>query len=374
MDRPVRTDHAQSGERESVNLNLVSDGYFNAMGIGFVAGRDFNDRDTPSSPKVAIVNEAFVRRYLAGNAPVGEILRMGGSAVRPDDTFQIVGVVKDSKYRNVQEKFAPIAYIPASQLEQGTTVRYLLRTSGRAEGLTADVTRILAEVAPEAAVRFTVMQTQIEASLLRKRLMAALSALFGVLATLMAVVGLYGVFSYMVARRQNEIGIRMALGADRASVLRMILGEAGFLLIAGLTVGLLISLAAGRAATTLLPEMDTPVSVALYIVVVAALPVKPCVWKFRRGSKMWRGSDDTRENLISYELREFGQTRATLRCCSRAIRTPAEAEPEWPRLSRKQSKSKDETHATRSAGGPIALEERSQGQDSTLGAREENSR
>jgi putative ABC transport system permease protein len=256
MDRPVRTNHAHSGERESVNLNLVSDGYFNAMGIALVAGRDFNDRDTPSSPKVAIVNEAFAHRYFSSNPPIGETFRMPGSGFQPDDVYQIVGVVKDSKYRNVREKFTPIASLAASQLEPRATVRYVLRTSGRAESLTPAVNRILAEDIPDASVRFTVLETQIEESLMRERLMAALSALFGVLATLMAVVGLYGVFSYMVARRQNEIGIRMALGADRATVPRMILGEAGMLLTAGLTAGLLIALAAGKAATTLLYGLE----------------------------------------------------------------------------------------------------------------------
>ncbi|MGH9672410.1 MAG: ABC transporter permease [Bryobacteraceae bacterium] len=275
MDLPVRTRYAQSGERESVYLNRVSDGYFRAMGIGLLSGRDFNDRDTPSSPRVAIVNEAFMRRYFAGNAAVGEIFRMPGSASQPDDIYQIVGVVKNSKYRSVQEAFPPIAYLAASQLELRNVVRYLLHTSGRAEDLTAAVKRVFAEYVPDASVRFTVLQTQIEESLLRERLMAALSALFGVLATLMAVVGLYGVFSYMVARRQNEIGIRMALGADRASVLRMILGEAGILLTAGLTVGLLTSLAAGRAAKTLLYGIEShdplTLSIAGLILGVAGL-------------------------------------------------------------------------------------------------------
>ncbi len=275
MDRPVRTLQAHSSERESVYLNLVSDGYFGAMGIGLLAGRDFDDADTPRSPRVAVVNEAFVRRYYRGNAAVGETFRMPGPAFRPDETCQIVGVVKNSKYRHVQEEFPPIAYFAASQQEPRTTVRFILRTAGRAESLTAPVKRILAEDVPDASVRFSVLQTQIEESLLRERLMAALSGLFGVLATLMAVVGLYGVFSYMVARRQNEIGIRMALGADRASVLRMILGEAGVLLAAGLAVGLLASLAVGRAAKTLLyglgPHDPITLSAAAFILGAAGL-------------------------------------------------------------------------------------------------------
>ena len=198
---------------------------------------------------------SYARTSLAPSASPKRSGRI--SADGPPDTprplYQIVGVARDSKYDDLREAFAPLIFVPAAQDDlAATTVRVVVRSSGRVAQVTAAVTALAHDVHPTSVVTFRTMESQVKDSLLRERLIATLSGFFGGLAALLATIGLYGVMSYMVARRRNEIGIRMALGADRAEVIRMVMREAGVLLAAGIGVGLLLSIAATRAATTLL--------------------------------------------------------------------------------------------------------------------------
>jgi len=235
------------------NMNQVSPGYFRVMGTQLLAGRDFGDQDTLRSPKVAIVTEAFARRFWNGAHPVGKTFATPGGSGQADTVYQVIGLVKDSKYSSMREEFPPIAFVSSSQeMNPGLIRRYVLRSSGPASALMVSVRQVVATASPGTSIRFAVLTTQIEETLLRERLMATLSGFFGVLAAVLAVVGLYGVVSYLVARRRNEIGIRMALGANRNAILRMILGEVGVLLVCGLAAGLVLALATGTAARTLL--------------------------------------------------------------------------------------------------------------------------
>jgi putative ABC transport system permease protein len=223
------------------------------MGTALVAGRDFDARDTLGAPKVAVVNEAFAKRFFEGASPVGHTFRVEGEAGKPERIYQIVGLARNTKYYELREEFIPIAFLPIAQDESpanGTT--FMVRTAGRPQDAFRTIKAAVAAVNPGFGLEFHVMTEQIAESLLRDRLMAVLAGAFGVLAGVLAAIGLYGVIAYMVARRHNEIGVRMALGADRASVIRLVLREAMTLLAAGLAIGTGLALWAGQAAATML--------------------------------------------------------------------------------------------------------------------------
>jgi putative ABC transport system permease protein len=228
-------------------------GYFRTMATAFLAGRDFDDRDNTGSTNVAIVNEAFAKRFFGGANPVGRSFRVEGEAGKADPMYQVIGLVRNTKYYELREDFRPIAFLPAAQDEDpGAEVTYVLRTSLPAGNAFRAVKSAAAEVHPEIDIEFRVMSTQLKESLLRDRLMATLAGAFGVLAGLLATVGLYGVIAYMVARRRNEIGVRVALGADRGRVIRLVMGEAAVLLAAGVAIGAALALWAGKAAGAML--------------------------------------------------------------------------------------------------------------------------
>ncbi|MGH9339674.1 MAG: ADOP family duplicated permease [Acidobacteriota bacterium] len=239
--------------RGTTLMNEISADYFTTLEIPLLAGRDFDDRDTLSSPTVAIVNELFVERFLNGTDPLGAVFQTEAPAGEPQPAYEIVGLVKNTKYADLRDELEPITYLPASQDEDPSpNLAILLRISGSVPGLLSSVKAAVAEVNPAISIRFQVLEAQIRGSLLRERLMAMLSAFFGALAMLLATIGLYGVISYMVVQRRKEIGIRIALGARRPQVIAMVMKEAGMLLAVGLTVGLGLALAAGQAAAALL--------------------------------------------------------------------------------------------------------------------------
>ena len=234
-------------------FNRAGPGYFSTMGTRLIAGREFNNHDTLSSPKVAIVNEVFARKYFAGANPVGRTFHMEAEAGKPEPLIQIVGLVKNTKYYELREEFRPIGFFPIAQEENPQpNATFVLRMSGSPGALMSAVKTAASAVNPTTGIEFRSFSEQLQESLLRERLMATLSGGFGFLAGLLATLGLYGVIAYIVARRRNEIGVRIALGADRSRVIRLVLREAMLLLAVGLTVGIVIALWAGRAASTLL--------------------------------------------------------------------------------------------------------------------------
>jgi predicted permease len=274
----VLTDGAQGRKpKQIVNFNAVSAGFFRTLGTPMLAGRDFDAHDLPSSPKVAIVNEAFVRKVLGPGSPLGRTFRLDERQGEASVPYQIVGLVTDTKYADLREDFPPIAFVPVTQDEApGPFGKFLVRSRLPLASLTASVTRAVTDVSPRIVVDLEPMRTQAENGLVRERLMATLSGFFGALAALLAVVGLYGVMAYMVARRRNEIGIRMALGADRGAVVRLIMGEAGLVLAVGLGAGLVLSIAAAQTARALLfglqpGDPSTLASGAAALAIVGAL-------------------------------------------------------------------------------------------------------
>lgn len=237
-------------QRQDAMFNRVGPGYFQTMETPLLAGRDFNQTDTPKSPRVAIVNEAFAHKFFGGANPVGRVFHDAGGA---DKTYQIVGLVKDTTYYELREAPLPIAFVSFTQAngpEQQSTL--VIRSDEPLPALISSIKRAANDVNPAMVLNFTVFKTQIRDGLLREQLMATLSGFFGALATILAMVGLYGVISYMVDRRRNEIGVRMALGAKRSDILLMVLREAAILLGIGLAAGTGLALAAGTAASSML--------------------------------------------------------------------------------------------------------------------------
>lgn len=266
---------AASSGKESW-FNRASPGYFRTMGTRLLSGRDFNGRDTLSSPKVAIVNEEFARRFFNGADPVGRTFHLEAEAGKPEPLMQIVGLVKNAKYYELREDPRPVAFFP---LEQGDPLNpdtiFVVRIAGSPNAFMSAVKRAVAAVNPAMSIEFRSFSGQLEESLLRERLMATLSGAFGFLAGLLATLGLYGVIAYMVARRRNEIGVRIALGADRTRVIQLVLREALLLLAVGLTAGIAIALWAGRAASALLyglkPYDPTSIAAASSLLALIAL-------------------------------------------------------------------------------------------------------
>jgi putative ABC transport system permease protein len=241
-------------DRDSiVNFNRVGPGYFRTMGTPLLAGRDINAGDTQNAAPVAVVTEKFAAKFFAGGNPVGRTFQIeeGVGVERP--LYQIVGLAKDAKYTNLREEFTPIAFLSSAQdKEPSPFLQMVVRSSAPIASVTGGLSTAIAAAAPSAILQFQTLNTMVRDSLMRERLMATLSGFFGLLAGVLATIGLYGVMSYMVERRRNEIGIRIALGADRSSVIGMIMREAGALVGVGLIVGGLAAIGAAKMAKTLL--------------------------------------------------------------------------------------------------------------------------
>lgn len=263
--------------RKLVDFNAVSDRFFQTLQIPLLAGRDFQPSDTWGSPPVAMVNEKFVREVLGGAYPIGRAFRLRQPGGQPDKIYQIVGLVGDTKYRDVREEFQPIIFLAENQdAEPDPESTLLIRSGENVSSLIASVKEMAQRTNPEMVLSFSVLRTSVLRGLSRERLMATLSGFYGVLAAVLAMVGLYGIVSYMVIRRRNEIGIRMAMGADKMSILRMILKGAMGLLGAGLAIGIVLVLGAGGVAQTMLYGIKANDAVSLGLAVGALAVAAVC--------------------------------------------------------------------------------------------------
>ncbi len=257
-------------------FNRVSAGYFQTMGTPLLAGRDFNDQDTPSSPEVAIVNQEFSKKFLGGKNPIGREVRMLVGPGDPQHVYQIVGLLRNSKYWSLRDDFKPTVFVAASQnKEPGTGISFILRSGLPTGALLQAVKKTILAQNADTSVQFQVFKRQVQESLLKERLMATLSGFFGFLAAILATVGLYGVISYMVARRRNEIGIRIALGASKANVMNLVLREAAMLIVTGLVIGSALAIAVARTARSLLYGLKPgdPFTVGLAVTVLAGVAI-----------------------------------------------------------------------------------------------------
>ncbi len=253
------------GVENSSKFTWVSPPYFQTMGIPLLAGRAFSDRDNAASQHVAIVNQTFVRTFLGGANPVGRTFVTRAEPNYPATHYEIIGVVKDTKYASLREGipsqvFGAMLQYPAPDPE----ATLYIRSAAPSASLIAEMRKKLAQTSPGIRSHYEVFENRIHDGLVRERLMAVLSGFFGVLASMLAAIGLYGVISYTILARRNETGIRLALGASRHAIVARIVKQALLLVLLGTGLGLLLALAAARSANALLFGLhsDDPLTLA----------------------------------------------------------------------------------------------------------------
>jgi putative ABC transport system permease protein len=254
-------------------FNVVSPGFFHTIGSRVIAGRDFSANDSHGSPPVAVVNELFARKLLGTRNPVGLTFELPGSPAAPHRTFQIVGLVPNTKYTGLRDPFEPIAFFPVSQDPQPLEyVNLIVRAAAPSIALTRSLSEAIRRTELDAALFVVPFSVQISDALVRERLLAMLSGFFAGIATMLALLGLYGVVAYGVTQRTREIGIRTALGAQPAEVLRLVLGQSLCLTVVGVALGLGGAAAATRYLEGMLFGL-TPTDAGTFIGVTVAFPL-----------------------------------------------------------------------------------------------------
>jgi predicted permease len=286
-------------DRES-NSNMLPVGpeFFSTMQIPFLSGRAFNPSDyeiaaansgmeSSGAPTPTIVNQSFVAKYLGKEEPIGKLF--GASAGSPDEPkqagWQIVGVVRDAKYSNIRQDMSPTMYTPQS----GMGASFEIRTAADPQALLPSIRNTVAQVnANLPFFRVTTQSEQIDRLLFQERLVARLSAFFALLALVLASIGLYGLLSYEVARRTREIGIRMALGAEGADVLRMVLRQGLVLAVIGAAVGIATALAVTRYLSSMLfgVHPNDPVTIVLVAVLLGLVALAACYIPARHATRV----------------------------------------------------------------------------------------
>jgi predicted permease len=249
-------------------FNEVGPGYLRTLGMPLIAGREFTDADVVGSPEVAIVNEAFAKKFNLGRDAVGK--RMTQASTGPLDT-EIVGLVRDAKYNRVKGEVPPLFFRPYRQNERIGAATFYVRTAGDPAAAMSSIRSVMARLDPNLPLEeMKTLPEQARESVFMDRMISTLSASFAVLATILAAIGLYGVLAYTVAQRTREFGLRMALGADGARVRRLVLRQVALMTAIGGLAGVAAALALGRKARELLYEMQPtdPIVIAASIVVL----------------------------------------------------------------------------------------------------------
>jgi predicted permease len=260
-------------EQDPLWTNSVGPDFFQTFGIPIVNGRSFTARDTANSPEVAIVNRRFAAQVFPNENPVGRTITSCEHGDNPGP-IEIVGVSADAKYSEIREEVPPTIYFAFPQNEKGRAT-FALKTAANSPSLLAEIREAVRSIDKDLPILEVRTQTQqIEATLTNERVFATLTSGFGILALILASIGIYGIMAYTVSRRTNEIGIRMALGARSITVLSMVLRETFLLALIGITVGLVASAALTRLAATMLYNLKptdplTFIAAALLLTIIA---------------------------------------------------------------------------------------------------------
>ena len=258
---------------DAINRLVVSPTFFDTMEIPLLSGRGLIARDDEKAPKVVVINDAAARKYFPGENPIG---RRFGSSIEDSGQQEIVGVLRDVKYNSIRDTAPPTMYVPYTQARTGSmTVE--VRTAGDPVSAMGSIREAVRRIDPNLPLMdMSTQMEQIERRFLQEKVFAQAYALFGGLAVTLAAVGLFGLMSYSVARRTNEIGIRMALGARPQDVLRLVMSESMLLVVAGIVIGVAIALGASRFVATLLfglapTDVLSMLAAALVMIVVSAI-------------------------------------------------------------------------------------------------------
>jgi len=270
---------AQEGERMSFEWEHVTPAYFTTLHLPLVRGRFFNASDGPNTARIAVVNESFVRKFLgSADQALGRTFSAGKSK---DDTLEIVGVVKDAKHFSLQDLPAPIYYSPIFQEAEPASVAVYIRTTQAPEDAASTVRRAVGSIDSKLVVdSLQSLTSEIDTTLTSERILSFLASSFGTAAAFITAIGLYGVLAYSIAQRTREIGIRMALGATRAAVVRMVLGEVLVLIASSVALAVPLAILLGSFAKSQLygisyhdPTMFVLVTVAIGLVALLAASV-----------------------------------------------------------------------------------------------------
>jgi predicted permease len=284
--RDLNPSGPSGGQGRTIRNNVVGPGYFSAMGIPLILGRSFGPQDNYNSQKVAVISEAMAQRFFPNVSPIGR--RFGIQDPESSQQIEIIGVVKDVKVAMLSEELGPIAYYPHAQ-GGGPLNNFVVRFSGSPETAVPQVRRAIREVDRNLPIDEVVsLSDHVGRSLVQQKLVARLATFFSLLALSLACVGLYGVLSYSVARRATEFGIRMALGARRRDVLWLAMRGALALVVVGVVIGLLASLATTRTASTLLfgLEPNDPSTIAAATLLLLAVAASAAYLPARRAARL----------------------------------------------------------------------------------------
>jgi putative ABC transport system permease protein len=281
-----RPEHAAANDYHWAQNSLVSPGYFRSMGISLVQGRDFTEQDRPDTPNVAIISENMAKEYFPGRSALGQRFQWGDRAF-----FTITGVAANVHIAALDADPPPMIYTSMFQVESGASGRtaFVLRSKGEAEGLFQEVQQQVWSVDKDLPVyNTTTLGTLVSESLAQRRFTVLLLGSFAAIAMLLAATGLFGVISYLVAERTREFGVRMALGADRASIYWQVLKHAASLAVAGCGIGLVLSFFASRlleASLYQVSRFDWP-TIVLVPVILLSVALFAAYWPARRATKV----------------------------------------------------------------------------------------
>src|SRR5688572_15244335 len=280
----------------NASFNGVGPGYFRTMGIPLMTGREFTSADVFGAPKVAVVNQAFAKKFNLGDNPIGKRFGLGGPNAKPD--IEIVGLAQDAKYSDVKREIPPQYFLPYKQEERLGFGYFYLRTATPPEQMLSTVPAVMRKLDASLPLGdIKTMTQQIQENVTQDRIISTLSLAFALLATVLAAIGLYGVLAYTVAQRTREFGLRMALGADGGTVRGMVMKQVAKMAVIGGVIGMVVAIGVGRLAQSILFELQghdpmvlTLSTIALGIVALGAgfIPA-------------WRASKIDPMNALRYE-------------------------------------------------------------------------
>jgi putative ABC transport system permease protein len=271
---------------EKVYLNGVTPGYFPTLGISVQSGRTFTATDRWGTPMVAVVNETLARRHFGEQDPLGKRFAIPGT---PFKEVEVVGVVKDSRVRDVRNEAPSLLYMPFAQFPNTEEMKFAVRTTGNPASVIGRIRSELESIDKNLGVdRVETVRALVDGTLLQERSLATLTSIFGVLGLLLAAIGLYGVMAYSVSLRTVELGIRMALGADRRIVMRMVMRQGLQLVVAGILAGLAGAFALTRIIASQLFGISAvdPLTLACVSLSLLAVALIACFAPARRATRV----------------------------------------------------------------------------------------